>query len=110
MFTAVQPDDVPWATLHRPYGITRMKLLQVSLATNSFTNMIEWEAGVQLPRHLHAGSVHAYTLSGLDSEGNLKATSDFRGVYSALLEQWLGHDAAAVIPGASRLARPTLIR
>ena len=47
---------------------------------------------------------------GLDSEGNLKATSDFRGVYSALLEQWLGHDAGAVIPNAARFARPGLIK
>ena len=41
---------------------------------------------------------------GLDSEGNLKATSDFRAVYSSLLEQWLGHDAGAVIP-AHRASR-----
>ena len=27
--------------------------------------------------------------TGLDRDGNLKATSDFRGVYAALLEQWL---------------------
>ncbi len=42
---------------------------------------------------------------GLDSEGALRATSDFRGLYCSLLEQWLGVDAAAVIPGAARLAR-----
>ena len=27
--------------------------------------------------------------TGLDADGNLKATSDFRGVYASLLEQWL---------------------
>ena len=46
---------------------------------------------------------------GLDEDGNLKATSDFRGVYAALLEQWLGVDAAAVIPHASSFERPTLV-
>ncbi len=48
--------------------------------------------------------------SGLDTEGNLKATSDFRGLYCALLEQWLGIDAAAVIPNASSFTRPELLR
>ena len=38
--------------------------------------------------------------SGLDRDGNLRPTSDFRGVYCALLEQWLGADARGVIPGA----------
>jgi uncharacterized protein (DUF1501 family) len=47
---------------------------------------------------------------GLDELGNLQATSDFRGVYCSLLEQWLGHDAAAVIPGAAGLTRPVLVR
>ena len=48
--------------------------------------------------------------SGLDSNGNVKATSDFRGVYASLLEQWLGVDAARVIPGASSFARSVLVR
>ena len=47
---------------------------------------------------------------GLDGEGNLRATSDFRAVYSSLLEQWLAIDAGAVIPGAAGLARPELVR
>ena len=41
--------------------------------------------------------------NGLDDDGNLKPTSDFRGVYCSLLEQWLGADASAVIPGAQRV-------
>jgi uncharacterized protein (DUF1501 family) len=49
-------------------------------------------------------------LGQLDKDGNLRATSDYRGLYSALLEQWLGTDAGAVIPGASRFSRPNLIR
>jgi uncharacterized protein (DUF1501 family) len=48
--------------------------------------------------------------SGLDQDGNLNATSDFRAVYASLLEQWLGFDAARIIPGASKLARPKLVK
>lgn len=47
---------------------------------------------------------------GLDGLGNLRATTDFRGVYAALIEQWLGADAAGIIPGAASFARPTLLR
>ena len=46
---------------------------------------------------------------GLDSDGNVSATSDFRGVYAALLEQWFGVDAAAVIPKAASFSRPKLV-
>ena len=49
-------------------------------------------------------------LATLDKDGNLRATSDFRGLYSALLEDWLGTDADAIIPGAKRFARPTILR
>jgi uncharacterized protein (DUF1501 family) len=47
---------------------------------------------------------------GLDEQGNLRATADFRGVYAALLEQWLGTDAARVIPNAAAFGRPALVR
>jgi uncharacterized protein (DUF1501 family) len=49
-------------------------------------------------------------LDRLDEDGNMLHTTDFRGVYSALLEQWLNVDAGAVIPGAGEFARPALIR
>jgi uncharacterized protein (DUF1501 family) len=49
-------------------------------------------------------------LSNLDDDGNLRPTSDFRAVYCALLEQWFGTDANAVIPDAGRFQRPGLIR
>ena len=49
-------------------------------------------------------------LAKLDEQGNLRATADFRGLYSALLEQWLGADADAIIPGARKFARPKVIR
>jgi uncharacterized protein (DUF1501 family) len=48
--------------------------------------------------------------TGLDDNGNLTATSDFRGVYAALLEQWFGTDAASVLPDAASFARPALVR
>ena len=49
-------------------------------------------------------------LAQLDADGNLRATSDFRGVYASLLEQWLGTAADGIIPDAGRLARPRLVR
>jgi uncharacterized protein (DUF1501 family) len=48
-------------------------------------------------------------LTNLDANDNLRVTSDFRGMYCSLLEQWLGHDAASIIPGAAGFARPTLV-
>ncbi|HEX8050485.1 MAG TPA: DUF1501 domain-containing protein [Solirubrobacterales bacterium] len=49
-------------------------------------------------------------LSSLDADDNLKATSDFRAMYCSLLEQWLNHDAEAIIPGAAGFARPVLVK
>jgi uncharacterized protein (DUF1501 family) len=48
--------------------------------------------------------------SGLDADGNLKATADFRGVYAALLEQWLDTDAGRLIPNAHSFPRPSLLK
>ena len=47
--------------------------------------------------------------AGLDGGGNLRATSDFRGVYCSLLEDWLNVDAGPIIPGADSLPRYALI-
>jgi uncharacterized protein (DUF1501 family) len=49
-------------------------------------------------------------LEQLDPDGNLRASMDFRAVYCALLEQWFGTDAAAVVPEAGRFGRPALVR
>jgi uncharacterized protein (DUF1501 family) len=49
-------------------------------------------------------------LDRLDEDGNLRPTSDFRALYSSLLEQWLSMDAAAVIPDAGRFGRPALLK
>jgi uncharacterized protein (DUF1501 family) len=48
--------------------------------------------------------------AGLDHDGNVRATADYRAVYASLLEQWLHFDAAAVVPGAHHFARPKLVR
>ena len=47
--------------------------------------------------------------TGLDALGNLRATADFRGLYCSLLEQWLGHEAAPIIPGAASLGRVPVV-
>ena len=49
-------------------------------------------------------------LAKLDGEENLRVTSDFRGMYCSLLEQWLGFDSAQVIPGAAGFERPQLVK
>ena len=49
-------------------------------------------------------------LAQLDQNDNVRVTSDFRAMYCSLLEQWLGHDASAVIPGASSFERPVLVK
>jgi uncharacterized protein (DUF1501 family) len=49
-------------------------------------------------------------LGKLDQEGNLAVTLDFRRVYSSLLEQWLGHEADAVIPNAKAFGRLELVK
>jgi uncharacterized protein (DUF1501 family) len=67
--------------------------------------------GFVLGTRVKGGLIGEYPgVDSLDSDGNLRATSDFRGLYCALLEQWLGTDAGAVIPGASAFKRPAVIR
>jgi uncharacterized protein (DUF1501 family) len=48
-------------------------------------------------------------LSALDMYGNQRVNVDFQGVYASLLEQWFNHDAAAIIPGASKFQRYKLL-
>ena len=48
-------------------------------------------------------------LAQLDADDNLRATSDFRGLYCSIIEQWFGVDAAAVIPDAGAFGRAALI-
>lgn len=46
---------------------------------------------------------------GLDGQGNLRATSDFRGVYRTLIEDWLNVSADPIIPGASSFQKYGLV-
>jgi uncharacterized protein (DUF1501 family) len=48
--------------------------------------------------------------NGLDEDGNLKATVDFRSIYCSVLEQWFGTDAGPIVPRASSFARVPLLR
>jgi uncharacterized protein (DUF1501 family) len=47
--------------------------------------------------------------SGLDGQGNLTPTTDFRAVYGAILSQWLHTDPTPIIPGISAYTLPTLL-
>ena len=49
-------------------------------------------------------------LSSLDDDDNLRSTSDFRGLYCSLLEQWMGVDAEPIIPNASSFSRPSIVK
>ncbi len=49
-------------------------------------------------------------LAQLDERGNVRATADYRGLYSSLLEQWLQTDAKGIIPGAETFARVRVVR
>jgi uncharacterized protein (DUF1501 family) len=49
-------------------------------------------------------------LGKLDGLGNLRATSDFRGLYGALAADWFGADPAAVLGAGARVARPKVLR
>jgi uncharacterized protein (DUF1501 family) len=55
------------------------------------------------------GSFPGLLDSQLDHADNLRPTSDFRGAYRALLEQWLGVDAAGIVPNAASFTAPTLV-
>ena len=49
-------------------------------------------------------------LERLDKDGNLRATSDFRGVYGALAGDWFGVDPAAILPDARGIGRPVVLK
>jgi len=55
------------------------------------------------------GEFPGLSSAGLDEQGNLRATFDFRSLYCSLLEQWFATDAALVIPNAASFARATLL-
>jgi uncharacterized protein (DUF1501 family) len=49
-------------------------------------------------------------LAKLDPLGNLRATSDFRGVYASLAADWFGVDPADVLGAGARVARARVVR
>jgi uncharacterized protein (DUF1501 family) len=49
-------------------------------------------------------------LTNLDENENVLKTSDFRGMYCSLLEQWFQTEAGLVIPEAASFERPVLVR
>ena len=50
-------------------------------------------------------------VTSLDPHGNLQATSDFRGLYASLVEDWLGGAAASdIVPDAARVARYAVVK
>jgi uncharacterized protein (DUF1501 family) len=49
-------------------------------------------------------------LDKLDRDGNLRATADFRSLYASLIEDWLGGDAEAILPGPIPGPRPKILR
>jgi uncharacterized protein (DUF1501 family) len=46
---------------------------------------------------------------GLDRDGNLKESVDFRAVYASLVEEWFHVDAERVLPDAKKLPRLSLV-
>ena len=48
--------------------------------------------------------------SGLDDDGNLRATTDFRALYRTLLEGWFQVDPARVLPDAAKFAALPLLK
>jgi uncharacterized protein (DUF1501 family) len=48
-------------------------------------------------------------LTNLDENENLIRTSDYRGMYCSLLEQWFQTEAGLVIPEAATFERPVLV-
>ena len=49
-------------------------------------------------------------LETLDKDGNLRATSDFRGVYGALCGDWFGVDPDAILPDARGIGKPVVLK
>jgi uncharacterized protein (DUF1501 family) len=50
-------------------------------------------------------------VTSLDAHGNLRATSDFRGLYASLVEDWLGGAAARdIVPDAATMPRYAVVK
>ena len=71
-------------------------------------------AGCRLPdRHPRGGPDGRRVPRAVDSstsDGNLRATSDYRGVYGALCGDWFGVDPAAILPDARGIGKPVILK
>jgi quercetin dioxygenase-like cupin family protein len=57
----VDVEAIPWADFG---GGIEVKMLRVGGETGTYTVITRFAPGVQLPKHRHFGSVHAYTIEG----------------------------------------------
>jgi uncharacterized protein (DUF1501 family) len=56
-----------------------------------------------------ASEVPGITDTDLDQWGNLKVPTDYRQIYTSLLEDWMGTDPADVIPNAGNFSKLPLV-
>ncbi len=59
--------------------------------------------------HKMVGEFPGLGRGGLDRDGNLKETVDFRAVYASLAEEWFHVDAERVLPDAKKMPRLSLV-
>jgi quercetin dioxygenase-like cupin family protein len=57
-------ESIPWVGIDMEWGRSEFKLLRASRRENSYTVLIRWCAGIQVPKHRHFGAVHAFTHRG----------------------------------------------
>jgi uncharacterized protein (DUF1501 family) len=50
------------------------------------------------------------TSAALDANGNLQVPTDFRTVYQSVINEWLGDDPSAILPGTPQGGFPALVR
>lgn len=60
----VGTDDVPWVDDWLGVAGIRMKVLLADVEGGVFVVRVGFAPGMQLPKHLHTGAVHAYTFAG----------------------------------------------
>jgi quercetin dioxygenase-like cupin family protein len=60
----VATDDVPWVADWLGVEGIRMKVLLADVEGGVFVVRVGFAPGLQLPKHLHTGAVHAYTFAG----------------------------------------------
>ena len=113
-----QPAGVParprGARARRPRRRPRVERVQPPPEENGSGGTDHGAAGLGLVLGTRADrptwSASSPGLDQLDGLANLRATSDFRGLYSSLAADWFGVDPGAVFGSGARVARPRLVR